>query len=507
MRALRDVVIVAMTLLIALAVFLWCAPGYLTGRGFPLDDAWIHAVYARSIARELSYAYNPGVPAAGDTAPLWPLVLAPLHRLFSNPIPATKIAGFAFHLVGACLATLALRAAATPRWAALAAGILVAVHPDLLAASLSGMEVSLAIACVMAAWVFADRPGLLAAAAACAYAARPEVAPMVVILAMSSVTRERRRPAAIALGGGLFLGFAYSSWIAYRGSGRLLPSTFYAKAGVGEIQGWTAQWAGFDRLLGELAIVDHLFLLAAAIALSIFLLRRSRENVDVASALGASVLFLIVSFALVPPIDGRAFYHQRYVLPAVPVLLVAYVHLFARASVAVTDERMAKATRLLVPIAALGLFTIDVAVAFAARAHKLENDAHNIDDVQVQIGRSLASADAGAVVWAVDAGAIRYFGRTFVVDMIGLNSPMLLRPEAAQWLGGKKPSFVELVPGWAGLDPASFSAMRAIVRSPSTQYTVTSFPVMREHWLGRCPAGLSGMYRIRNRKFAFECAP
>ena len=46
------------------------APHYLVHQGFPVDDAWIHAVYARELARSGMLAYNPGVPATGETA-IW----------------------------------------------------------------------------------------------------------------------------------------------------------------------------------------------------------------------------------------------------------------------------------------------------------------------------------------------------------------------------------------------------------------------------------------------------
>ena len=43
--------------------------------GFPLDDAWIHLHFARNLAEGAGFAYNPGEPVAGSTAPLWTLLL------------------------------------------------------------------------------------------------------------------------------------------------------------------------------------------------------------------------------------------------------------------------------------------------------------------------------------------------------------------------------------------------------------------------------------------------
>jgi hypothetical protein len=47
--------------------------------GFPLDDAWIHQTYARNLALRSEWAFLPGEPSAGSTAPLWSALLAVGH--------------------------------------------------------------------------------------------------------------------------------------------------------------------------------------------------------------------------------------------------------------------------------------------------------------------------------------------------------------------------------------------------------------------------------------------
>src|SRR3954467_15294291 len=81
------------------------APAYLVHQGFPLDDAWIHAVYAREFAATRMLAYNPGVPATGETSPLWAIVLALPHLLARSnaAIVATKFLGFALHAASAAM--------------------------------------------------------------------------------------------------------------------------------------------------------------------------------------------------------------------------------------------------------------------------------------------------------------------------------------------------------------------------------------------------------------------
>ena len=44
--------------------------------GFPLDDAWIHQTYARNLALRGEWAFIPGKPSGGSTAPLWSAFLA-----------------------------------------------------------------------------------------------------------------------------------------------------------------------------------------------------------------------------------------------------------------------------------------------------------------------------------------------------------------------------------------------------------------------------------------------
>ncbi|MDH4319364.1 MAG: hypothetical protein OEV64_13305, partial [Desulfobulbaceae bacterium] len=48
---------------------------------FPLDDAWIHQVYARSLSLGHGFSYNIGQQEAGSTSPLWAIVTAPAHWL------------------------------------------------------------------------------------------------------------------------------------------------------------------------------------------------------------------------------------------------------------------------------------------------------------------------------------------------------------------------------------------------------------------------------------------
>ena len=144
--------------------------------------------------------------------------------------------------------------------------------------------------------------------------------------------------------------------------------------------------------------------------------------------------------------------------------------------------------------------------ATPARYRRLSNDARNIDDVQVAFGRALGMAAASDNAWVVDAGASRFFGKPFIVDLMGLNTPEILAPGAQAFLDEHPPRYLDVFPGWSSIE---IKAATMPVRSfeSSTRYTVTSNPLMRRHVLVSCePAGTFGRVNVRRRAFTFRCS-
>src|SRR5437762_3413383 len=104
---------------------------------FPLDDAWIHRVYARSFAWAHGLAYN-DAQEAGCTSPLWAVISAPAQWL--EPLFGTAGVVLAVKLLGAALGALSvagvyrlarqmLGAATGPAWPAALAASLFACEP------------------------------------------------------------------------------------------------------------------------------------------------------------------------------------------------------------------------------------------------------------------------------------------------------------------------------------------------------------------------------------------
>jgi hypothetical protein len=68
-----------------------------------------------------------------------------------------------------------------------------------------------------------------------------------------------------------------------------------------------------------------------------------------------------------------------------------------------------------------------------AERDRYQRDAESIDAVQVAEGRYLAAAvPADAVVWVMDAGAPRYWGKHRTVDLGRLNTPELFERDAVR---------------------------------------------------------------------------
>ncbi len=87
----RDLIIITATFLICCAYyFLWSLSK--TYPGFPLDDSWIHLVFARNIATGHGFSFNPDVPIAGATAPLWTLMVT-IFWIIAGPIAGGIAAG------------------------------------------------------------------------------------------------------------------------------------------------------------------------------------------------------------------------------------------------------------------------------------------------------------------------------------------------------------------------------------------------------------------------------
>ena len=409
-------------------------------------------VYGLELARHGTLAYNEGIAATGATSPLWALVAALAHLVVGARGPsmaaaaALKLFGTLAHAASSALAARCARLA-SPRPSlapvmALVAGLLVAVCPLLAFAAVSGMEVGLAGALLLASLLAAARGRTLLAGlmVALAFLARPEcilVAPAVFLLLALGAPRWKtgfnRGAAASAIATFVVAALFLRNDLV---SGRPLPATFYAKAAP--VHGSVMVQVRLERVFGDVlgALVptsSRLFwaLVGIAVVAGIARVARARALPAVAALVALAYVATVASMVRVTTAD--IFYFQRYVAPAIPLLIVAATS--GAATALTVASRLLRALRprvrlraLVVACATLGAASVLLELLpLPAARDRYDADVATIDAVQVALGRFLERSTAGsAVVWSMDAGAVRYWGQRFVVNLGKLNTPDLL---------------------------------------------------------------------------------
>ncbi len=412
------------------AVFLCAVLYFLSERascvGFPLDDGWIHQVYARSVASGRGFQYNPGSPETGASSPLWVVVTAPAHWL--APF-GTGVVVLAVKLVGIILGGFAVwamqRVSATLTRSEIAAAIaasLFALEPRLAFSAVSGMEVTLLVALWIGGsyaltrrrwWIGAILIGLTPVA-------RPEavvlVASVVVVLVVAWREVGRRTLIALSLplsAPSLCWGL-YCRWV----SGHWLPSTFYAKA---EQSSPKIQLAW--QVLSEHGWLGLFMFPLGIIGAFLFVSRRHAAiRVVFPLLVVAPVLYALGVMASRTIVPG-GYYWERWLDPA-GLVLVAFACLGCGATIVSFGRSQAVGLKVVVAVTVAGLLVSlgPLSGSIAERKQRLASDCRAIDRINVATGLWIReNVPMDAVVGVNDAGAIRFFGDHRTLDLLGVN--------------------------------------------------------------------------------------
>jgi hypothetical protein len=456
----RFLGLVVLAMLVILA-YTACAH-FTAGLGFPLDDAWIHQTYARNLGQGGEWAFVPGEPSGGSTAPLWTAILAIGYAL------GVDARGWAWAW-GAVL--LALVAWASGKWIEARApathgapwllAVLMIVEWHLAWAGASGMEtLAQALVVVLVLWAGERRwaPAVQGLLIGVGVWVRPDALLLLLPAAWSIIFAPRPSvrsglQGVLALAVGLaILAVPYLAFNLHF-SGEIWPSTFYAKQ---------AEYAALLEQPLALRLVQQWgsglvgagVMLAPGVALAVVRDVARRRWARLAPIVWW-LTFLAVYAARLPV----TYQHGRYAMAAIPVFLV-----LGWEGLRGTIRPEARRLAWVLP-RAWAAATSAVALAFlvlGARAYG--RDVGVINTEMVAAARWVAAhTPPGSLIAAHDIGALGYFGQRRLLDLAGLITPQVipfLRDEArlAAYLDVRRADFLMTFPGWyprltAGREP------------------------------------------------------
>ena len=456
----RAVALMALALSAGVYLLFASARGAL---GFPLDDAWIHQVYARNLATRGELAFFAGQPSAGSTSPLWTILLSlgyllPLDfRAWTYLMgivllgaSALVISRFTFHVSHL---TSHVSRFTFPLSFVLRPSSFLLLEWHLVWSAVSGMEILLFIflsLLLLERFYARERAWLVGLLAGLLTLTRPEGIVLAALISLGMafdrdtqstirntqyVVRTAYCVSVLVL---VVLPYLAFNWMV---SGAPFPNTFYAKSA--EYAELFARAPFVVRWL-ELLLVPFVgaqILLLPGLVYSVIALARARAWRALIPV--AWILLLPMLYALRLPV---AYQHGRYEMPIIPFIVVYGIWgtslLLAR-----IKNFVVRATWTLATVATLIAFWLLGAAQYAT-------DVAIIDCEMVQTARWVAMhAREDTVIAAHDIGALGYFYPRPFIDLAGLVSPEVIpfiRDEnrLREYLFSRQATWVIVFPGW-----------------------------------------------------------
>lgn len=409
-------------------------------QGFPLDDAWIHMVYGRSISEGGYLAYNKGIPSTGCTSPLWAYLLGLIHLLLPKELSviwANKLLGILLNSIMIYLFSKVIFISTQAVIASFGAALLIALCPPMVATSISGMEVTLGCTLFLAGtYAYSNNKWSLAGFLfGLSGLTRPEFAAPLVIILLDMLRQKIKQKKEFRWANFFKLlipififGLLYLGWNMLI-DGRPFPATFYVKASP------RLKTTLLERFVtGAYMISKHTNWIGCLIWFGLLGLpwMKGKNRRDLILFYSLGLAYFSGTLVFVAPNDPGAFYYLRYLLPAVPFfylgLSLALIHYFHNLAVKIALKREAHGA--LSPKFSLFTFSIVIILllflsidGLLSWKTKYAGDCRNINEVQVEIGKAISRAfPQEAVIGTMDAGAVRYFGQRFTYDLLGLNT-------------------------------------------------------------------------------------
>jgi arabinofuranosyltransferase len=400
-----------------------------------IDDAYIIFRYARNLLAGNGFVYNPGQPVLATTTPLYSILMAALGAIAGGPKADFPLIALLLNaILGAlsCWLLARLGSQLGAPYAGWSAAAVWAVAPMAVTFAIGGMETSLFVALLLAAYAasFGKRPTLSAAAASFALLTRPDGLLFILPLLLERL-RELwfeqagpKRRAAMARESAVFLAplllWGLAATVYY---GSPIPTSIGAKINAYRLP----PDAALVRLLQHYGtpFLGHLTFGNYWIGVGLFVfpvlfflgaLRAVRQHRR-SWPLFVSPWLYFAAYAIANPLLFR-----WYLAPPLPFYFLG---------IFLGVDRIAKDTRSWLPTvglaaAALGLTLVGWTLH---PDHGPDRPAPQMAYIKLellyqQVGEELAAELApGQTVGAGDVGALGYYSRATIVDTLGIITP------------------------------------------------------------------------------------
>uniref|UniRef100_A0A7V3RH32 Glycosyltransferase RgtA/B/C/D-like domain-containing protein n=1 Tax=candidate division WOR-3 bacterium TaxID=2052148 RepID=A0A7V3RH32_UNCW3 len=456
-----------------------------TEPGFPLDDPWIHMQFAKNIANGNGFSYNPDQLVAGSTAPLWTIMLVPVHW-FVPTIPSrvifTKILGIFIFVVCLVLVFFFAFEITKDSYPALFATFAVGTNAHLNWGAISGLEIPLYVMLTILILYLnhksinnakVSRRYILSVLLGLSIYARPECGLLFLFYLIDNflfLKRPKKEAVSTVLifSAILILYFIFN----YTLSGSIFPNTFRVKAQANSLI--TAlltmntrhlMWlifkmtpAYFGQFLAHLFKANPLFVIGAFIGAIIIISRRLQFKTDRPSMMLVFTSFLYAPLiGLISPFISADFHEGRYIANQIAsaslLSVLGFYWLFQ-----MLKKQMAKKPLNIMLGILCGIFLYNTIVAQVFMIKFYASNVKSINEIQVKAGKWIKKYTPHDAIIAVnDVGAIAYFSNRNIIDLCGLVTPEIInyfnryknnKIGAYYYVLEKKPDYLVIFPRW-----------------------------------------------------------
>jgi hypothetical protein len=444
---LAGITVLAITLYILVSYFYFRT-------GFPLDDAWIHQTYARSLAQTGRWDYFSGQPSAGgSTSPFWSLLLVPGYLLKINLYVWTFSLGTISLWGTSILAEWTVRRIVTGYHPSIPwVGILFACEWHLVWAAVSGMETILYIFLITLFFVLLmntpRREIALGLIVGASIWVRPDgitlLIPLFLTVTLTASSYQEWFKNILKNGIGFSLLVAPYLLFNLGLSGSLMPNTFYAK----QTEYSTLQLIPFYQRFVEQAIQPLIGV--GIIILPVVLLGLYAAILNRDWAVLSSFFWVLIFTGLYAARLPVIYQHGRYEMPVIPIFLL----LGCLAGAKLFVEQNPQNPKIIIrSVWALSTGLI-CAAFFVIGAWTYAKDVAYIESEMVDTAQWVAvNLPSGDLIAAHDIGALGYFGSHKLIDLAGLISPDVIpimqdQQRLKLFLDKNDASYLVSFPGW-----------------------------------------------------------